>query len=743
MNEEATAVENRKPTAGEVAENPRLAAALEALGSGFTPIPIAPGKKKPALIKWKPLQEHPPEEEEVCEWWTKWPNANLAIATGSASGLAVLDFDPGHEKWPPAGCELPAACVVRTPRGGEHRYFKHVAGLRSDVGEGVRKGVDVRAGGGYVLVPPSTVNGKPYTFLHGSLADALECEAPVWLVAALRETKTGGKAPPLPEKIPEGERNSQLISLGGSMRQRGASQAAILEALRVENTTRCKPPLDDVELQNIAKSVARYEPVDAKELREEQFPRSESGDAELLVRLYNDTLRYDYRRKRWLLWKKHWWRDDDVEEVLLLAKETARFRQRLAFAIKDDDKRTKALAWAFGGESRRRRENMLRLARLEPPISDDGENWDKDPSLVGVSNGVVDLRRGELRDGRQADRITRVIPFDFDPTAQCPGWEKFLDEIFGGDEKLVEFIHLAVGYSLTGDTSEEILFILYGTGWNGKSVFLRTLSYVFGPYAWNAAFTTFELRGRSEIPHDLAGLDGARFVTASETNEGRRLNEARIKSLTGRDLATARFMYEREFTFMPVCKIWLGVNHKPVIRDDSLGFWRRIRLVPFEQSFKGEAEDKTLDEKLKAEAPGILAWAVGGAVTWREKGLTFPEKVKLATTAYEEESDPLAEFLEECCILEAKCKSRASVLYAEYQRWSNEYKLSQRSRLGPKQFSQRMVSRFTKKKESSGIVYHGVGVLVEAKKEPKDTPAEDTPVGEILAVQGCSVSRVN
>jgi putative DNA primase/helicase len=227
-----------------------------------------------------------------------------------------------------------------------------------------------------------------------------------------------------------------------------------------------------------------------------------------------------------------------------------------------------------------------------------------------VPNGVVDLEHGALRPGKREDRITLCTAVPFDPSATCARWERFLREIFGGDEPLAAFVHRAIGYSLTGDTGEQCCFMGYGHGSNGKGTLVNTLKYILGDYSWNMPFSTLEMRDRAGIPNDVAALDGRRFVVASETNDGARLNEARVKALTGCDPVTARFLHGEFFTFEPVAKFWLSVNHKPVIKDDSHGFWRRLRLIPFLQRFD---VNPNLADELRAEGRGILAWAVVAA----------------------------------------------------------------------------------------------------------------------------------
>jgi putative DNA primase/helicase len=249
--------------------------------------------------------------------------------------------------------------------------------------------------------------------------------------------------------------------------------------------------------------------------------------------------------------------------------------------------------------------------------------------------------------------------------------------------------------------------LLYGTGGNGKGTFTNQLWRVLGDYSWNMPFATIEARDRAAIPNDLAALVGRRFVVASETNDGTRLNESRIKALTGADPITARFLHGEFFEFEPVAKFWLSVNHKPVVRDESHGFWRRIRLIPFTKTFP---IDQTLADRLNAEASGILAWAVRGCLRWRCEGLDAPRVVIEATAEYEEDSDPLCEFLHEACRLDADAKAAGGELYFHYKQWAERRGMTDRERLSSTMFGRKMGERFRKAKIAGKAEYSGVSI---------------------------------
>ena len=392
------------------------------------------------------------------------------------------------------------------------------------------------------------------------------------------------------------------------------------------------------------------------------------GNAELFAARFGERLRFDYGQKRWLLYREHWWTPDSDGELMRMAKDTARFRLHNSARIVDDGKRKQEVAWALRSENLQRLEAMITLAESEKPLADDGSNWDGDPFLLGVANGVVDLRTGKLRPGKPCDKITLHTDVEFDPRAKCPRFDRFLEEIFGDDADLISYVHRAVGYSLTGDVSEQCFFCCHGEGANGKTTLLNVLRHVIGDFACNLPFSAFELKARSAIPNDIATLPGRRFATAIETDESAQLNEPRIKALTGGDPITARLLYRDLFTFDPVAKFWLSFNHRPAVADDSHGFWRRVHMIPFNRQFDPGTEPD-LAAKLRAEAPGVLAWAVRGYLEWQQHGLQPPATVVAAIKTYREESDPLRDFVADRCTLHPDAQITVADLWSEYLDW--------------------------------------------------------------------------
>ena len=401
------------------------------------------------------------------------------------------------------------------------------------------------------------------------------------------------------------------------------------------------------------------------------FPLTDSGNAELIAKLFADRLRFDHRRNKWLIWKDNHWTEDTDGQVFRMAKDAARARLKLAAKLSNDAKRN-AAAWAFHSESNYRLKATLELAKHTSPIAASGDNWDSDPLVISVRNGVIDLQTGRLRPAVPEDCIAKRAMVTYEPTALCPRFTQFLRQVFLGDDQMIHFMQKAIGYSLTGDVREQCLFLCYGQGANGKSTLLETIRGLLGGYAHNLPFSAFELTARSSVSNDIAGLVSKRFVTAVETSENVAFNECRVKALTGGDRCTARFLYGEYFTFDPTAKFWLAFNHKPRVTDDSHGFWRRVRLIPFRAKFDGADQDKGLSAKLHAEASGILTWAVQGCLLWQREGLGIAPAINDATALYRRESDQLTGFLDDLYEICPDGFVTCSELNDKYSSWAKQ-----------------------------------------------------------------------
>lgn len=620
-------------------------------------------------------------------WWQKWPHANVGIATGIKSGIVVLDIDPHHggddsltELLRTHG-PLPDTWESLTGGGGRHIVFKHPGGLVKNR-TGLASGIDVRGDGGYIVAPPSVhASGHTYAWeLSATPGQIPLADIPAWLLALLREPQGSNKPTPstTQELIFEGNRNTTLTSLAGTMRHRGMGEDAIRAALLEENEQRCQPPLPEPEVRGIAQSVMRYPPSNnghpppassSSPPSSSDWHLTDMGNAKRLVAHHGQDLRYCYLWEKWLVWGGICWQQDVSGAVERRAKQTSIAIYQEAATASEDDQRKNTAKHAMRSENASRIEAMIKLSRSESGIPIQPDDLDADPWLLNVQNGTLDLRTGTIRSHRRQDLITKLAPVEYSPSAPCPQWEAFLQRIMGGQDELIRFLQRALGYALTGSIVEQALFILYGTGANGKSTLLEVIRSLLGDYAQQADFTAFLMHDREGPRNDLAALKGARFVSASEVGRGRHLDEVVVKQLTGGDMIKARFLYQEAFEFRPQFKLFLATNHKPIIRGTENAIWRRPRLIPFTVTIPEAEQDKYLLDKLRTELPGILCWAVEGCLLWQKHGLDTPAVVRSATTAYRDEMDLLGEFFNDCCIISDQAETASKTLYEEYERW--------------------------------------------------------------------------
>jgi putative DNA primase/helicase len=665
---------------------------------GLSVIPLESGSKDPALDSWKPYQTERPTDADIRKWFGNGARHNVGIVLGRVSSVVVIESDsPAAEAW--CAAHLPQTPMMTRSARGLHRYYRRPLGVPDipahiTTADGVK--IEIKRDGQYVVGPGSVHPGNPAL---GIPPGHIYAEVEPWpaslgalpvLPMDLVEGQSASAPAPLPRAINDGSRNDTLFREGCRLRRLGWDESEIAASLAILNRARCTPPLADVELRAIAQSCGRYAPA------ADTFPATEAGDAEFFAACNADTVRYDHRRGQWLLFAGNVWVPQTDGEVARLALDAIRARQSAAVGNTD------RLKWALGGEARRRQSNLLALARNLKPIADAGDQWDLDPWLLGAPNGVIDLRTGTLRPGQPDDRITMRVAAPFDRNAVCPLYDATVAAIFNDEERdliatadLIAYFDRYVGYSLTGDCSEEALAFCWGDGANGKGTLMNTIGWLLGDYADNLPFSAFELHSRAGIPNDIAKIVGKRYITASETGETARLNEARVKALTGRDPITARFLHKEFFTFQPVAKFWLAANSKPEVHDDSEGFWRRLHLIPFTASFIGR-EDKTLKDRLRLEASGILARAVRGCLAWQREGLSPPVIVSEATKTYRADSRPLARFLDECCVLGPDAHASFGELFGTYVKWAGH-----ESRMGRHEFTKALRQEF-KTNEADG-----------------------------------------
>ena len=436
---------------------------------------------------------------------------------------------------------------------------------------------------------------------------------------------------------------------------------------------------------------------------------SDLGNAERLVHYHGNDLHYCYEWGKWLAWNGSSWQQDDEVIVVQRAKDTVRRIYDEAAGAANDEERQAIAKWALRSETKQRIDAMIDLARSEPGIAISSSLLDTDPMLLNCLNGTLDLRTGKLRQHERDDLCTKMAPVAFDAGAPCPKWDRFLTVITEGSITMKQYLQRCVGYTLTGDTSEQILLFLHGNGANGKTTKLEVVRSIMGDYAQKAPGEMItQRRYDGGVPNHMARLQGARMAVLNEVEEGRYMAEAQVKDLTGGDTITARYMRAEWFDFTPTHKLWVCGNHKPVIRGTDQGIWRRIRLIPFTVTIPESERDPHLKDKLLAEAPGILAWAVRGCLDWQREGLGTPEIVQVATNSYRGEMDVLGQFLEDSCVQQPTASVPKGELYTAYEAWCEQ---SGERPIAKRTFGQRLREKGFEERKSGTHLWVGIGLL--------------------------------
>ena len=429
------------------------------------------------------------------------------------------------------------------------------------------------------------------------------------------------------------------------------------------------------------------------------------------TRRYHRDWRYVAGWGKWLVWDGQRWRTEDTLAATDLIRSVCR-----QTALRADNPRVATKLASAGTVS-----GVERLARADRRHAATTDEWDADPWLLNTQGGVLDLKTGRMRPHERTDRMTKITTAT--PGGDCQTWRQFIDEVTGGDKELEFYLQRMVGYALTGSTQEHALFFLYGTGANGKSVFVNTLATILGDYATNAPMDTFMETRTDRHPTDMAGLRGARFVAAIETEQGKRWAESKLKNLTGGDKISARFMRQDFFEFFPQFKLFVAGNHKPAIRNIDEAMKRRLHLIPFTITVPPERRDKNLQQKLLAERDGILAWAVQGCLDWQRHGrLRPPQRVVDATEEYFEAEDALGRWLDERCVRETCAKSLTAELFNDWKQWAEaagEFVGAQR------RFSDQLITRGLEKWRNGMGVRGFQGIGLKHPSIPAYTPYID------------------
>lgn len=633
------------------------------------------------------------EAVQIESWWERFPKANIGIAPGN--GIVILDVDTpdthgggtrdGREALRgyvhQHGAKWLKTVSARTG-SGRHFYFGVPRGVQvknaKDNALGV--GLELLSQGRYAVAPPSIhpITKKPYEWLVPPEGDGWKA-IPEWLIEKAEEARAlegGSQWDRDLQEIHEGEgRDNHLTSFAGSLRRSGSPAEEILAALEARNNRVCRPPLPLKDLRRIAKSVSRYKPED---LMVRARP-DDVGNGERLAHFAEGRILH-VEGVGWHTWTGKRWRKG-TGPVLELAQQCSREILQAATDVKHEEISKRLAAWGAQSANITRLNAMVSLAATKRGIACMASQLDGQPHVLNMQNGTFDLYERELRSHRGKDRFTRITRVDYDPEIECPKWEKFLGEILPNGE-IRQYIQRAVGYSLCGNVDEQCFFLLYGTGSNGKSTFIETITYMLGNYAAKMSTATV-MAGKRQAgapSPDVVRLRGPRFVVAAETGGDAAFNEAMIKDLTGKDTLTARALFKDEIEFVPQFKLWIYANYKPTIRGMDYGIWRRIRLIPFTATIR--KPDKTLPAKLHTETAGIFNWALRGYYEWEKYGLREPKAITQEVEGYQEMMDVVKQFITEVCVVGKEETEAAVELWEAFGRWQRDLPYNEKLRRG-------------------------------------------------------------
>ena len=447
-------------------------------------------------------------------------------------------------------------------------------------------------------------------------------------------------------------------------------------------------------------------------------PFTDLGNAERFADMWGHIIRYNVDKNKWLVWHEGKWKDKDQTIITPMVKHTIRSMSELGA--------NEAVFWARKSESSKAIGSMLSLVQRERGIPVGEVMLDQDPYLLNCPNGVVDLRNGKLMEPDPTWLCTKSTTAKYNIEASCPKFLKFLDETFQEDPGVLNFVQRWIGYSITGDVSAQTFAIFHGMGANGKSTLVEVIQKIVGDYVRTAPPDTFVQKQAGGIPNDIAALRGARMVLTTETEANARLAEARVKSMTGGDRVSARYMRGEYFEFTPTWKITISTNHRPRISGGDYGIWRRIVLVPFNNVVTPEYQNPRLQEELLCESEGILRWAVQGATMWYQDhggrmGLQVPEAVYAETQEYREDEDILGRFIALGCLskeqIDAGLRNKtlgstmvpSGVVYNAFKDWAESQGEQYMAKMTQTAFGRMMRERgYQPERNSKGRFYIGV-----------------------------------
>ncbi len=718
----------------------QLKSVLDLAKLGFKIIPLYTRSKIPRLNEW---QKKCSSDPGTIAGWVQ-PGGNWGVVTGKTSGVFVVDIDQkngGLKKWDDLigkNGDLPATVTALTGSGGLHLYFKYpsdrVINNRVGLAGG---GIDVRGENGQVLVPPSThPNGNPYTWLHDPSVTTLQ-DAPEWLLNLISQDTASSSFPDIGGPLERGTRNDTIFHQALALSKAGATVDFAVSTMVAWCIATGNSDMNNSEIEATVRSAFKRAETTAKSSADHlatsrqvfDIGKTDYDNGQKILERHGENLRYT-SGLGWFIWDGRVWKPDDDNAIIInLAVETMRDMRDHALDDAKDPAGFKAAfakaSWATICLNLAKIHAMIEMASKDSRVRVLVDDMDPTESkfTLNCKNGEVDLRTGVIIPHEKGAMLTRIIEHDYDPNAECPMWIRTLELAFDGNQSLIEFTQRAIGYSLTGSTAEQCMFICWGeSGNNGKSTILEGLQRLLGrgycQMSDMKVITSQDMDNR--VASSLAKLQGVRLVSMNEAEENQKLSENLVKQLTGGDTLQACKKYQEPFEFTPVFKLWIRTNDKPIIRGINEAIWRRIKLIPFLKPIPPEFRksrdevDKTLDE----EAEGILAWCVRGAIKWFSDGLKDPTEVTEAVNDYRTEMDVVSSFMDENVVFNETAHILRQDLYKSFTNWSrmNGYKYVMTSRSFGKRVGHRLNQQGREMLDGQ-YVWRGIDLHDSAKYE--------------------------
>lgn len=727
-------------------------AAISYAQRGMSIVPCAlPGKYPP--MPWMTYQAEIADEQQIRKWYTRDPQWGLGLVCGDISGgLEVIDLDGGAfaNKFDSAirlnapGL-LERLIIETTPSGGRHYAYRceevegntAIAKTTAELpghkrgADGLTTLIETRGQGGYIVVYPT----RGYCMVQGSWEAVptitREERNLLWGCASMFDESD--KAQPVQKLEPRTATNNGKVNADKANELRSILEAHgwtmdrnvkdhqewwrpgkeagvsatwnyIDDSFYVFSSNAA--PFQQSKRYTLRQVKALLEPESVplhERPLEHRYKETDADNGRRFADRYHEQFKHS-KAWGWLSWNGYKWERNADVLVMDAARNTA--RMILDEAIDANPDEVKRLGkWAIASLGRSKLDSMLYLASTESDIRATPGDFDTDNFTLNSRSGVIDLHDGRFFESNPVRMLSKAVATEYDSCAPCPRWLSFLDRIMDGNRNLIDFLQRAIGYSLTGSTVEQCFFLCYGTGANGKSVFLETMRGLLDDYAAAAEFSAFLATASESVRNDIAALAGARFVSANESGADKRLSESIIKALTGGDTISARFLFHEYFEFRPQFKVWMATNHKPIIKDTDHAIWRRVRLVPFNVTIPEDERDPHLTAKLREEFPGILNWAIQGCMEWQRIGLGTPVEVTQATNDYRNEQDSIGSFVEGYCVIKQEARYSAAKLHKLYVEMTGD-------KVSAKEFNRMMTEHGYKSEHSrTGTVWVGLGAV--------------------------------